>query len=161
MSVTQTALTCYQTTVRHEWVDYNGHMNDAAFAGVFSEATDALLEWLGLGASGRAELGYTAFTLETHIRYLAQAYEAQALAVEVRLVDHDAKRLHVLMTLREGDEGTALATGELMLMGIDTTTERPAPFPDAVAERVGMLHQQHGYDDWPADAGRAIGIRRT
>ncbi len=160
MDSAPTALTCYRTTVRHEWVDYNGHMNDAAFAGVFSEATDALLEWLGLGAAFRAEHGYTAFTLETHIRYLAQAYEAQPLAVEVRLVDHDAKRLHVLMTLREATEGTALATGEIMLMGIDTTTERPAPFPDAVAERVDELNRAHGYDEWPADAGRAIGIRR-
>ncbi len=160
MSTAPTALTCYRTTVRHEWVDYNGHMNDAAFAGVFSEATDALLEWLGLGAGSRAEHSYTVFTLETHIRYLAQAYEAQPLAVDARLVDHDAKRLHVLMTLREANEGTALATGELMLMGIDTTTERPAPFPDAIAERVDELRRLHGYDDWPEDAGRAIGIRR-
>ena len=160
MSASRTALTCYRTTVRHDWVDYNGHMNDAAFAGVFSEATDALLEWLGLGAPARTELGYTVFTLETHIRYLAQAYETQSLAVDVRLVDHDAKRLHVLMTLREASANTALATGELMLMGIDTTSERPAPFPDAVAERVDELYRAHGYEEWPADAGRAIGIRR-
>lgn len=160
MSDAPTALTCYRTIVRHEWVDYNGHMNDAAFAGVFSEATDALLEWLGLGAPARAEHGYTVFTLETHIRYLAQAYEGQPLAVEVRLVDHDAKRLHVMMTLREATEGTALATGELMLMGIDTTTERPAPFPDQIGAKVDDLYRAHGYDEWPADAGRAIGIRR-
>lgn len=160
MGTSPTSLTCYRTTVRHEWVDYNGHMNDAAFAGIFSEATDALLGWLGLGAESRAEHAYTVFTLETHIRYLAQAYEAQPLAVDVRLVDHDAKRLHVLMTLRETNEDTALATGELMLMGVDTTSERSAPFPDAIAERVGELYRDHGYDEWPADAGRAIGIRR-
>lgn len=161
MSAAPTALTCYRTTVRHEWVDYNGHMNDAAFAGVFSEAIDALMDWLGIDADFRAENAWTVFTLEMHIRYLAQAYEAQPLAVEVRLVDHDAKRLHVLMTLREVTGGTALATGELMLMGIDTTSERPAPFPDAIAERVDSLRQWHGYEEWPTDAGRAIGIRRT
>lgn len=160
MGTAPTALTCYRTTVRHEWVDYNGHMNDSAFAGVFSEATDALLEWLRLGAESRAEHAYTVFTLETHIRYLAQAYEAQPLLVDVRLVDHDAKGLHVLMMLREANESTALATGELMLMGIDSTTERPAPFPEAVGERVGELRRWHGYDDCPSDAGRAIGIRR-
>lgn len=161
MSTASTALTCYRTTVHPEWVDYNGHMNDAAFAGVFSEATDALIDWLGLGAESRVEHAYTVFTLETHIRYLAQAYEAQPLAVDVRLVDHDAKRLHVLMTLREANDDTALATGELMLMGIDTTVERPAPFPDAVAERVSELHRCYGHDEWPADAGRGIGIRRN
>ncbi|MFW5969854.1 MAG: thioesterase family protein [Halofilum sp. (in: g-proteobacteria)] len=160
MSAAPTALTCHRTTVRPEWVDYNGHMNDAAFANVFSEAIDALMDWLGIDADFRAEHAYTIFTLEMHIRYLAQAYEAQPLAVEVRLIDHDAKRLHVLMTLREANEGTALATGELMLMGIDTTSERPAPFPEIIAERVGILHRQHGYEEWPADAGRAIGIRR-
>lgn len=160
MGSASTALTCYRTTVSGAWIDYNGHMNDSAFARIFSEAGDALLEWLGAGAKARADHSYTIFTLETHIQYLSQAYEAQSLLVDVQLVDHDAKRLHVLMTLRDADEGTILAVGESMLMGMDSTTERPASFPPVIRERVGDLHRLHGCTEWPMNAGRAIGIRR-
>jgi acyl-CoA thioester hydrolase len=38
----------YETRVSSEWVDYNGHMNDAAYAKVFSLAVDTsliILSW--------------------------------------------------------------------------------------------------------------------
>ena len=35
-------LRLFETKVASEWVDYNGHMNDAAFAIVFSRSVDAL-----------------------------------------------------------------------------------------------------------------------
>ena len=38
----------YQTNVKKEWVDYNGHMNDAEYNRVFSDATDAWLALIGL-----------------------------------------------------------------------------------------------------------------
>ncbi|MDZ7851712.1 MAG: thioesterase family protein [Halomonas sp.] len=33
-------MTLLETRVRPEWVDYNGHMNDAEYARVFSLAVD-------------------------------------------------------------------------------------------------------------------------
>jgi len=158
---TPAPLTCVETTVRPEWVDYNGHMNDAAYAQVFSQGIDALMnEWLGIDATFREEQHYTLFTLEMHIRYLQEAHEGQALAVDVRVVDHDAKRLHLLMALRRTDGDATLATGEVMLMGMDSAAGRPGPFPPSIAERVEALWQRHGYTEWPEEAGRSIGIRR-
>lgn len=154
------ALLCHRTSVHGDRVDYNGHMNDAAYAAVFSEATDALLEWLGIDAVFRAEHRFTVFTLETHICYLEQAREGQGLAVGVRLVDRDAKRLHVLMSLQEVASGTELATGEIMLMGIDTAAERPAPFPDTLTDALDTFERRHGVAEPPREAGRSIGIRR-
>jgi acyl-CoA thioester hydrolase len=152
-------LTCLETAVQPEWVDYNGHMNDAAYARVLSTATDALLTRLGVDADRRAREGYAVYTLETHIRYLQEVHEAQPLTVAACLVDHDAKRLHVLLTLH-GPAATAAATGELMLMGMDTAAGRPAPFPESVARAVDALWASHGCAQPPAEAGRAIGIRR-
>ncbi|NWO10534.1 hypothetical protein HLV40_08995 [Chromohalobacter salexigens] len=146
-----------ETRVADAWVDYNGHMNDAEYARVFSLAVEALMERIGLDVAGRAEHGYTLYTLETHLCYRQQAHRGEALAVELTLLDHDAKRLHVFFTLRNAD-GDPLATSEQMLMGIDVASGRPGPFPEPVAAVVATLPAAG--ETWPSAAGRRIGIVR-
>lgn len=155
-----TALTCLETAVRAEWVDYNGHMNDGAYAVVFSHATDALMDRLGIDATFREHYRYTLYTLETHIRYLCEAHEGDRLVVDARLLDHDAKRLHMFYTMRHPDAEAALSTCEIMLMGMDRETGRPAPFPQPIADRLADLWQAHGCTTPPEGAGRSIGIPR-
>ena len=50
-------LALYETKVAPDWVDYNGHMNDAAYALVFSRAGDALMDRIGLDAAARKATG--------------------------------------------------------------------------------------------------------
>ncbi|WP_110650484.1 thioesterase family protein [Salinicola peritrichatus] len=147
----------FKTRVLDAWVDYNGHMNDAEYARVFSLAVEALMERIGLDEAGRAEHGYTIYTLETHLCYRQEAHRGEALTVNLTLLDSDAKRLHVFFTLRNAD-GDTLATSEQMLMGIDVASGRPAPFPEPVATAVESLPRAG--DEWPSGAGRRIGIRR-
>jgi acyl-CoA thioester hydrolase len=140
------------------WVDYNGHMNDAEYARVFSLAVDTLMERIGLDAEGRERQAYTLFTLETHLCYRREAHQGQALDVEALLLDRDAKRLHVFFIMRD-EAGETLATSEQMLMGIDTDNRRPAPFPPVVHEAITALpHAEPG--NWPVAARRRIGIPR-
>ncbi len=146
------------TRVAPEWVDYNGHMNDAEYARVFSLAVDTLMERIGLDAEGRERLAYTLFTLETHLCYRREAHQGQTLVVEALLLDRDAKRLHVFFTMSD-EAGETLATSEQMLMGIDTASHRPAPFPSGVADAIDTLPQAEA-GAWPAAAGRRIGIPR-
>ncbi|MCK0769352.1 thioesterase family protein [Chromohalobacter canadensis] len=146
-----------ETRVADAWVDYNGHMNDAEYARVFSLAIEALMERIGLDVAGRAEHGYTLYTLETHLCYRQQAHRSEALVVDLTLLDHDAKRLHVFFTLRNAD-GDPLATSEQMLMGIDVASGRPGPFPEPVAAVIETLPPAG--DEWPSAAGRRIGIVR-
>ncbi|MDX5433630.1 MAG: thioesterase family protein [Halomonas sp.] len=146
------------TRVPPEWVDYNGHMNDAEYARVFSLAVDTLMERTGLDAEGRERLAYTLFTLETHLCYRREAHQGQALAVEVLLLDRDAKRLHVFFTMSD-EAGETLATSEQMLMGIDTSSHRPAPFPPTVVKAIDALPTV-AEKEWPEAAGRRIGIPR-
>lgn len=150
----------FQTRVQDAWVDYNGHMNDAEYARVFSLAVEALMDRIGLDAAGRAEHGYTIYTLETHLCYRQEAHRGEALAVELMLLDSDAKRLHVLFTLNNVD-GDVLATSEQMLMGIDVASGRPGPFPEPVAAAVESLPRIQEGEEWPSVAGRRIGIRRS
>lgn len=151
-------MTLLEPRVRPEWVDYNGHMNDAEYARVFSLAVEALMDRIGLDEAGRARHGYTLYTLETHLCYRREAHEGQPLSVEVTVLARDAKRLHVFFELLDV-EGNLLATSEQMLMGIDSKAGRPAPFPAPVEAAIGTLPHA-ARDAWPALAGRTIGIRR-
>ncbi|MDR9438709.1 MAG: thioesterase family protein [Halomonas sp.] len=140
------------------WVDYNGHMNDAEYARVFSLAVEALMDRLGLDDAGRAQHGYTIFTLETHLCYHREAHEGQPLEVTLTLLDRDAKRLHVFFELLD-ENNNLLATSEQMLMGMSQESGRPAPFPAPVEAALDALpHAERSA--WPALVGRTIGIRR-
>ncbi|SDL50169.1 acyl-CoA thioester hydrolase [Modicisalibacter muralis] len=146
------------TQVDAAWVDYNGHMNDAEYARVFSLAVDELMVRIGLDAAGREREGYTLFTLETHLCYRREAHEGEALMVDLALLDRDAKRLHAFFTLYNAEQ-EAVATSEQMLMGIATASGRPAPFPDAVSRQLDSFPVIDS-DAWPEAAGRRIGITR-
>ena len=46
-------LTTWRGKVLPEWVDYNGHLNDAYYMVVFSQAVDAIMTMIGLDAVWR------------------------------------------------------------------------------------------------------------
>lgn len=147
-----------ELSVLPEWVDFNGHMNDAAYAAAFSHGVEALMEHIGIDAALREARRYTLYTLESHIRYLREAHEGEALVLDLHLVAHDAKRLHVLMRMWRPTDSTLLATGEQMLIGIDAARGRPAPFPETVAARVEALARAQASLDPPEGVGRRIGL---
>ena len=73
------ALPVYETDVAADWVDYNGHMNDAAYALVFSRAVDALMDRIGLDAAARKASRRTLYTLQMMLHYLQEAREGARL----------------------------------------------------------------------------------
>ncbi len=149
----------YKDHVRADWVDYNGHMNDAEYARVFSLSVDAFMDFIGLDAVGREQHSYTIFTLETHLCYLKEANENETLQVTAQLLDVDEKRLHIFFVLENG-EGELVATSEQMLMGMDVTEGRPAPFPSPVQTVIDGIWASDQTKETPKQAGRTIGIRR-
>lgn len=51
------ALIIYRTPVQEDWVDYNGHLRDAFYLLMFSYATDALMERIGLMPTAGGRVG--------------------------------------------------------------------------------------------------------
>jgi len=145
--------------VLEDWIDYNGHMTDSAYAIVFSRAVDQLMIELGINEAFREKEQYSIYTLETHLCYLAEAHKGQELYVSLHLLDHDSKRLHVFFTM-ENKAGEKLATSEQMLMGMDMATGRPAPFPEVIQSEVDLLAESQRDTPIPPQAGRKIGIIR-
>lgn len=148
-----------QHTVPKEWIDYNGHMNDAEYVRAFSWGVDAFMEQIGINAEFRQQYQYTIYTLETHVMYLDEMTLNEAFEVHMYVLDYDAKRVHAFFELY-GEDNKRAATSEQMLMGIDQSTGRPAPFPEDVNEQVQSLATQHTPEEKPLEAGRVIGIKR-
>lgn len=149
----------FESEVLEEWVDYNGHMNDAAYALAFSKAVDELMVLLGITETFRKEEKFTIYTLETHIVYLWEAVKKEKLSVYGQLLDVDDKRLHVFFTMKN-EAGQRIATSEQMLIGIDETTGRSAPFPNSIVRAIEPFHTYSRNLEKPPEVGRVIGIRR-
>lgn len=89
----------YRTPVQTDWVDYNGHLRDAYYLLIFSYATDALMEQIGLDADARGHSGHSLFTLEAHINYLHEVKLGSEVWVQTRILGFDNKRLHLYHSL--------------------------------------------------------------
>jgi acyl-CoA thioester hydrolase len=152
------SLPCYHDAVRAEWVDYNGHLRDAFYMLIFSFATDALIEAIGLPGSVRKERDRSIYTLEAHINYLHEIKEGVQVRVDMRVLGHDAKRLHLYLEMFADDGLEPVAAGEQMLLHVDTGGPRAAAFDPDVEARVQALAQTHAGLPAPRFAGRVIGL---
>ena len=142
------------TTVASEWVDYNGHMNDAAYAIVFSRSVDALMDRIGLDFGARKRTGQSLFTLQMMLHYFKEAKEGDALAVSCHLLEHDDKRMRVWLVMTDaGDE--RLAASEQLLLSVALTEEGPraAPWSFEFARRTRGAGKSPGWRA-PSAGGR-------
>ncbi len=148
----------YRTAVQADWVDYNGHLRDAYYLLICSFATDGLMELLGLDEAGRARTAHTLYTLECHLNFLAEVKLGVDVQVRSQLLGHDRKRLHIHHLIERCDDGQTVAESEQMLMNIDTTSGRSAPFDEQVARRVAELADSQRNMPRSAYVGRVIGL---
>lgn len=153
-------LVLHQGKIQRDWIDYNGHMNVAYYVLVFDNATDALLDFLGMDEDYRKQTGFTTYVLETHVTYDRELKENDPVRVETQLLDFDAKRLHYFSRMYHGDEGFLAATTEIMLMHIDSRGPKAAAMPEPVLGRVNAVMAAHRRLPRPSQAGRVIAIRR-
>jgi acyl-CoA thioester hydrolase len=151
----------FTTRVDPSWIDYNGHMNDAYYALVFSRTGDKLLEAIGLATQGRDRTSRTIYTTTLTIHYHHEVTEGQVLAADARVLEHDAKRLRIWFEMRNA-EGTVVATSEQVYLCVDQSGEKPraASFlPDQQAAIAGLAAATADLP-WPKVAGRGISLKR-
>jgi carnitine 3-dehydrogenase / betainyl-CoA thioesterase len=153
-------LALYETVVDPSWVDYNGHMTEARYLHVFADATDAFLRGVGLDA-GYLEGGHSAYTVETHLRHLREVGGLERIRVVTQVLGADDKRLHLFHTMSHTESGETLATGEQMLLHVDTVAGRACAWLEPVAGRVAAVAVAHTALPLPEGAGRAISLSRA
>jgi acyl-CoA thioester hydrolase len=153
------APTVTRLEIRPEWTDQNGHMNVAYYVLAFDRATDTLYDRLGIGWSILDD-GRSVFTLAMNVDYLAEVVAGERVAIESRLLDCDAKRLHGFHEMRRERDGAVAATNEFVALHVSMATRRGAPLPAAVAALAVAMKTAHATLPRPPQVGRALGLAR-
>jgi acyl-CoA thioester hydrolase len=159
----------YQDEVRAEWVDDNGHMRDAYYLLLFSLASDALMDHIGLdhprtlpppaaNSDPQQRRGHSLFTLQYNLHYLHEVRLGARVLVRTRILAHDAKRLHLYASLLLAGEEREMAAAESMQLHVEMAGPRAAPFLPAPLAKVQALAAMDAAQPWPALAGKLIGL---
>jgi len=150
----------YRTSILPAWIDYNGHLRDAYYALILSQATDALMDRLGMDAAYRTATGNTLYTVEMHIHYLREVHASDIVEVSARLLAADHKRIHAAFDLGCQGQSAPAATAEFMLLHVHQgETVSTTPFPPEVAAAIAALACSSPAAAWPGPGSRRMQLR--
>jgi acyl-CoA thioester hydrolase len=145
-----------------EWIDYNDHLNVAYYTLIFDRSADAAVDILNLGEAYRRAENRTLMTAEAHITYIRELKLGAEVRATFRLLDADAKSLHVYQELYHAD-GWLSATQESVLLHVDLAAAGGAKvvrMPDAIQTDIQTMLRYHSSLPRTKYIGRALGVRR-
>jgi acyl-CoA thioesterase FadM len=142
----------YRTRVRDEWLDYNGHLHDASYAIVLSDANEVLFEALGLSADYRRDHAASMFTVEHHLRFLSECGPGEEITASTVVADAEPRKVRLHTELFAGD-GRLVATGESLYLHVDTELGKVTPMPEDRQHAVERLRAAHAV---PTDTERVV-----
>jgi len=149
--------------VEDAWIDYNDHLNMAYYNVLFDRASEAAVDILELGEAYRRAEDKTLVTVEAHVTYLRELKPKAQVRASFRLLDADAKSLHVYQELFHSD-GWLSATSESLLLHVDLKAARDTPrvvrFSEQVAGDIQTMLRYHRTLPRTKHIGRVIGIAR-
>ncbi|WP_339862082.1 thioesterase family protein [Paremcibacter congregatus] len=149
-----------ETTIKEEWIDFNGHMNMAYYVLLFDQALTNFLEELELGLNYVRTHGKSMFALENHVTYQHELKQGDPVHVHFQLLDFDSKFMHYFMCLIHRDTGARSATMEQISLHVNMENRLPTRFSQ---DKIDLLHQKldhHKTYGVPREIGRSIAIRR-
>jgi acyl-CoA thioester hydrolase len=156
-----TGIRIYESPIRPEWIDYNGHLRDAYYGLIFSEAIDALMDRVGLDAAYRQHTGGTLYTVEMHLHFLHEVKQADTAVVTLRILGVDAKRIHAALELMRAGHPEVAAAAEVMLLHVrqHAGTVCVASIPPAVSAALSALQTAAAGLEAGAPGSRRMGLR--
>ena len=158
--VPATSLTTAPIAIDKAWIDYNGHLNMAYYNVIFDHALEQLLRPVGLGPDYIRECNCTYMAAEAHVCFLREVFRTDTVRVSLRVLDLDAKRVHLFCEMRHAVDDWLAATSEWMFLNVDMGTRRTAPWPPHIFGRLDAIRSAGAALGTPERAGRRIGIPR-
>ena len=155
----QAPLSLHKGRVMPEWIDYNGHMTEFRYGQVFSDATDEVIKAGGFDDAYLAK-GFSFYTVETHIRYLGEMALGDSFSTTSYILHFDGKKLHLCQEMYNA-AGDMVATGEHMLLHVDSTKGASTMALAPVKEGLARLAEAQAGLPMPDYCGRAIGIKSS
>ena len=90
-----------------------------------------------------------------------EAHAGDPVAVTIQMLAADEKRMHIFQTATRESDGVVVATGEHMLLHVDTKAGRACPAEGEMRSRVLRVAAAQADLARPADAGRHVGERKA
>jgi acyl-CoA thioester hydrolase len=151
----------FRTGIAAEWIDYNGHLRDAYYSLIFSLATDALMDRVGLDEAYRTRTRCTLYTLEMHIHFLHEVMKTDVVDLSLRILGTDHKRIHAALDMRCARYPDPVATAELMLLHVHQGDEPKAQSfpPEVIAALAKIAEEQPAAAKTPGSRRMEIPIR--
>ena len=147
-------------TVPVEFLDENDHMNIGRYLEVASHALWDSTTAIGMGRVYIDERGLSTFTAEHHLRYFSELRLGDEISTHVRLIERTDKSLHSMTFLADRTRQVLSFTCEAVLVHIDMSTRRTAPYPDDIAAGLDKLIGECDAVSWPTPLSGAMGVRR-
>jgi acyl-CoA thioester hydrolase len=130
----------FRTSIEPGWIDYNAHLRDAYYSLIFSLATDALMDRIGLDEAYRKRTHNTLYTLEMHIHFLHEVKDTDVVEVSVRILGTDRKRIHAAFDMYCARYPDPVSTAETMLLHVHQGDEpKSEAFPPEVIEALAKV----------------------
>lgn len=127
------AMLTLEATVDAEWIDYNGHMTEWQYYKVLADAGENYLRAIGFTEDYRLQ-GFSFFSVEGHQRNLRECRVGAPLRVYTETIGYDETRLHIYQYVVDVVRDIVLATGEHMMVHVDTVKRRSTPVNDYMRE---------------------------
>jgi len=141
--------------VPQSWTDYNGHMNEANYLEACSQATDRFMELVGADAAYIAS-GNSYFTVETHLRHLAEVKAGEHITITTQVLSGEGKRMQLFHSMF-GPNEERVATCETLLLHMNLKTRRTSEPVRKVAIKLSTYTKTHADMLMPRGAGRHVG----
>lgn len=150
----------FESSVLSEWIDYNGHMNDACYVIAFSQAVDGFMSFIDLNEAFREQHSVSIYTLQSMVTYLKEVSEGENIVIKGQLLESDAKKLRLFLTMYHANTHDELATMETLLLHMDMKHHKAAPFLPHTWSLVETIQAAHNKLETPSNAGKPISLKR-
>ncbi|MYB33987.1 MAG: carnitine 3-dehydrogenase [Gammaproteobacteria bacterium] len=148
-------LQLHSGVVPPEWVDYNRHMTESSYLRAIGDASDALFQLIGVNEEYHKQ-GFSYFSVETHLIHQGEIMAGEAFYFQTQILGLDTKRLHVNHAMHATGDHRILATGEQMLLHVNTRESRSCPAAPAIMERLKKIYEGQRNLELPVNCGRSI-----
>ena len=119
----------HHSEVNPAWIDYNGHMNDSAYLVFATLGNEKFIESLGMGQSYLEATGKTLYTVEMHLKYLAEVKHDDRLTSKITIASNTSKSMNVKNDIYINYEKLA-AESEITYLHYDQSQKRVVDFTD-------------------------------
>ncbi|MBB5577092.1 MULTISPECIES: thioesterase family protein [Rhizobium] len=125
----ENALLTLETVVDEGWIDYNGHMTEWQYYKLLADAGENFLRAMGFSEEYRLR-GFSFFSVEGHLRNLKECRLGTPIRIFTETIGVDDLRLHIYQYVINEARDIVLATGEHMMIHVDTVRRRAVPVDD-------------------------------